>query len=115
MFSTPGKPVVSAVTQENVAVRVSSHVARTKRRGFARIYGTVTPAVVGAQVGVLRIARPRHPAGGTVVKPRNSISWQFSRVVRVQKAPTACSSRSPWRRRIGVRHALLIHCGRCTR
>ena len=49
VFSTPGKPVVSAVTTENVAVRVSSHVARTKRRGYARIYGTVTPAVIGAQ------------------------------------------------------------------
>jgi hypothetical protein len=86
VFSTPGKPVVSAVTQENVAVRVSSHVARTKRRGFARIYGTVTPAVVGAQVGVLRIAKGHGIlAGGTVVKPRNSISGQFSRVVRVQK------------------------------
>jgi hypothetical protein len=86
VFSTPGKPVVSAVTQENVAVRVSSHVARTKRRGFARIYGTVTPAVVGAQVGVLRIAKGHGIlAGGAVVKPRNSISGQFSRVVRVQK------------------------------
>jgi hypothetical protein len=86
VVSTPGKPVVSAVTQENVAVRVSSHVARTKRRGFARIYGTVTPAVIGAQVGVLRIAKGHGIlAGGTVVKPRNSISGQFSRVVRVQK------------------------------
>jgi hypothetical protein len=86
VFSSPGKPVVSAVTQENVAVRVSSHVARTKRRGYARIYGTVTPAVVGAQVGVLRIAKGHGIlAGGTVVKPRNSISGQFSRVVRVQK------------------------------
>jgi hypothetical protein len=86
VFSTPGKPVVSAVTTENVAVRVSSHVARTKRRGFARIYGTVTPAVIGAQVGMLRIAKGHGIlAGGTVVKPRNSISGQFSRVVRVQK------------------------------
>jgi hypothetical protein len=86
VFSTPGKPVVSAVTQENVAVRVSSHVARTKRRGYARIYGTVTPAVVGAQVGVLRIAKGHGIlAGGTVVKSRNSISGQFSRVVRVHK------------------------------
>jgi hypothetical protein len=86
VVSTPGKPVVSAVTTENVAVRVSSHVARTKRRGFARIYGTVTPAVIGAQVGMLRIAKGHGIlAGGTVVKPRNSISGQFSRVVRVQK------------------------------
>jgi hypothetical protein len=86
VFSTPSKPVVSAVTTENVAVRVSSHVARTKRRGFARIYGTVTPAVIGAQVGMLRIAQGHGIlAGGTVVKPLNSISGQFSRVVRVRK------------------------------
>ena len=86
VFSTPGKPVVSAVTTENVAVRVTSHVARTKRRGFARIYGTVTPGVIGAQVGMLRIAQGHGIlAGGTVVKPLNSISGQFSRVVRVQK------------------------------
>ncbi len=86
VFSTPNKPVVSAVTTENVAVRVTSHVARTKRRGFARIYGTVTPGVIGAQVGMLRIAQGHGIlAGGTVVKPLNSISGQFSRVVRVRK------------------------------
>ena len=86
VFSTPNKPVVSAVPTESVAVRVSSHVARTKRRGFARIFGTVTPAVTGAQVGMLRIAQGHGIlAGGTVVKPLNSISGQFSRVVRVSK------------------------------
>src|SRR5664280_865121 len=86
VFTTTNTPVISPVTTENVAVRVSSHVARTKRRGFARIYGTVTPAVVGAQVGVLRIAQGRGIlAGGTVVKPGNAISGKFSRVVRVSK------------------------------
>ncbi|MHB8235702.1 MAG: hypothetical protein ACYDHT_13710 [Solirubrobacteraceae bacterium] len=86
VFSSPSKPVVSSVTTENVAVRVTSHVARTKRRGFARIYGTVTPGVIGAQVGMLRIAQGHGIlAGGTVVKPLNSISGQFSRVVRVRK------------------------------
>jgi hypothetical protein len=86
VFTTTNTPVLSPVATENVAVRVSSHVARTKRPGFARIYGTVTPAVVGAQVGVLRIARGHGIlAGGTIVKGRNSISGQFSRVVRVSK------------------------------
>ena len=67
-------------------MRVTSHVARTKRRGFARIYGTVTPGVIGAQVGILRIAQGHGIlAGGTIVKPLNSISGQFSRVVRVQR------------------------------
>ncbi len=86
VFTTTNAPVVSPVATENVAVRVSSHVARTKRSGFARIYGTVTPAVVGAQVGVLRIAQGHGIlAGGTIVKARNSISGQFSRIVRVKK------------------------------
>jgi hypothetical protein len=86
VFTTTNTPVISPVASENVAVRVSSHIARTKRRGFARIYGTVTPAVIGAQVGMLRIAQGHGIlAGGTVVKPKNSISGQFSRVVRVSK------------------------------
>jgi hypothetical protein len=86
VFTTTNTPVISPVATENVAVRVSSHVARTKRSGFARIYGTVTPAVVGAQVGILRIAQGHGIlAGGTIVKARNSISGQFSRVVRVKK------------------------------
>jgi hypothetical protein len=86
VFTTTSTPVVSPIATENVAVRVSSHVARTKRAGYARIYGTVTPAVIGAQVGVLRIAQGHGIlAGGTIVKARNSISGQFSRVVRVKK------------------------------
>jgi len=86
VFTTTNTPVISPVASENVAVRVSSHVARTKRRGFARIYGTVTPAVIGAQVGMLRIAQGHGIlAGGTGVKPGNSISGKFSRVVRVKK------------------------------
>jgi hypothetical protein len=86
VFTPTSTPVISPVATENVAVRVSSHVARTKRRGFARIYGTVTPAVIGAQVGVLRIVGGRGVlAGGTVTKAKDASSSQFSRVVRVQK------------------------------
>jgi hypothetical protein len=86
VFTPTNNPVVSPVASENVAVRVSSHVRRTRRRGFARIYGTVTPAVNGAQVGMLRIARGHGIlAGGTVAKPLNASSSRFSRVVRVHK------------------------------
>ena len=106
VFTTTNTPVISPVTTENVAVRVSSHVARTRRRGFARIYGTVTPAVIGAQVGMLRIAQGHGIlAGGTVVKPRNSISGQFSRVVRVQKGAYRVFDQGPGRRRrLRLRH-----------
>jgi hypothetical protein len=86
VFTPTSKPVISAVASENVAVRVSSHVARTRRHGFARIYGTVTPAVDGAQVGMLRIAQGHGIlAGGTVAKPLSASSSRFSRVVRVHK------------------------------
>jgi hypothetical protein len=86
VFTPTSAPVISPVATENVAVRVSSHVTRTKRQGFARIYGTVTPAVNGAQVGVLRIAQGHGIlAGGTVAKPKDASSSQFSRVVRVKK------------------------------
>lgn len=86
VFTTTKSPVLSPVATENVAVRISSHVARTKRRGFARIYGTVTPAADGQQVGMLRITRGHGVlAGGTVLKHDNPSSSKFSRVVRVQK------------------------------
>jgi hypothetical protein len=79
-------PVISPTAVESVAVRVSSHVARTKRRGFARIYGTVTPAEDGQQVGMLRITHG-HGAlvGGTVLRHRDASSSKFSRVVRVKR------------------------------
>jgi hypothetical protein len=86
VITTTSTPVVSPVATENVAVRVTSHVARTRRPGFVRFYGTVTPGVNGAEVGVLRIAQGHGIlAGGTRTKPLNSISSQFSRVVRVKR------------------------------
>ena len=86
VVTTTSPPVLSPVATENVAVRVSSHVAKTRRRGFARIYGTVTPAANGQQVGILRIEQGHGVlAGGTVLRPLNASSSRFSRVVRVRK------------------------------
>jgi hypothetical protein len=86
VVTTTNAPVISPVATENVAVKVSSHVARTKRAGFARIYGTVTPAVDGTQIGILRIVGGHGVlAGGTVLHHNNSTSSKFSRVVRVHK------------------------------
>jgi hypothetical protein len=85
---TTSKPaIVSPVVTENVAVKVTSHIARTKRRGYARIFGTVTPAENGAEVGMLRIVRGRGVlAGGTILKPNGALTNSaFSRVVRVHK------------------------------
>jgi hypothetical protein len=85
---TVGKPeVISPVINEGVAVRVTFHVRSTKRRGYARLYGSVTPAEAGALVG-FQLLRPGKSLnkGGTVVKAATNPEYStFSRVVRVQK------------------------------
>ncbi len=86
VVTTTNPPVISPVAAESVAVKVVSHVARTKRRGFARIYGTVSPAENGAQVGMLHITHGHGVlVGGTVLKAAGATSSSFSRVVRVHK------------------------------
>jgi hypothetical protein len=78
-------PVLSPVATEEVAVHVDAHLASTRRRRFARIYGTVSPAEDGMQVGFLRISHGRGVlAGGTVLLHRNATSSRFSRVVPVK-------------------------------
>jgi hypothetical protein len=82
--TTTNPPVISPVATENVAVRVDAHVGRTRRAHYARIFGTVTPAVDGMQVGILRITHGRGvPVAGTTLRHRNATSSKFSRVVRV--------------------------------
>ncbi|HEY2537334.1 MAG TPA: fibronectin type III domain-containing protein [Solirubrobacteraceae bacterium] len=83
---TVGKPEVSSpVIVEGVAVRISFHAHRTRRRGFARLYGTVAPAEVGALVG-FQLLRPGNSVnqGGTVVKAGTSTVSSFGRVIRVR-------------------------------
>jgi hypothetical protein len=80
-----GTLVTSPVVVENVAVRVSFHARRARRRGFVRLYGTVAPAEVGALVG-FQLLRPGNSTneGGTSVKAGTPTVSQFSRVVRVR-------------------------------
>jgi hypothetical protein len=85
---TVGAPSVSSpVVTEQVAVRVSLRVHRMRRRGRARLSGTVEPAEVGALVGFQRLV-PGHRTvnvGGTDVKPLSATRSQFSRVIRVHR------------------------------
>lgn len=85
---TVGLPVViSPVVLESVAVRATVHVRSTKRRGYVRLYGTVTPAEVGAQVG-FQLLKPGHASinqGGTVVKAGSATSSSFSGFMRLRK------------------------------
>jgi hypothetical protein len=84
---TVGKPLVaSAVVNESVAVRVSFHVRRARRRGYVRLYGTLAPAEVGALVGFQRLIPGGRTVneGGTVVKAGTSTVSRFSRAVRLR-------------------------------
>ncbi|HTQ68885.1 MAG TPA: hypothetical protein VMI13_09370 [Solirubrobacteraceae bacterium] len=80
-------PVASPIVTEQVAVRVTMRAHSTRRKGYARLYGTVEPAEAGALVGFQRVI-PHHRTknvGGTVVKSRSATQSVFSRVVRVHK------------------------------
>ncbi len=83
---TVGRPVVSSpVVLENVAVRVSFHVRRARRRGFVRLYGTVAPAEVGALVGFQLLTSGRSVnEGGTSVTAGTASVSRFSAVVRLR-------------------------------
>jgi hypothetical protein len=79
-------PVFSPVVVENVAVQVNSHVGRTRRAHFARIFGTVTPAEDGMQVAILRITHGRGVlVAGATLHHRTPSTSKFSRVVRVRR------------------------------
>ena len=84
---TLGLPVViSPVVLESVAVRATVHVRSTNRRGYVRLYGTVTPAEPGAQVG-FQLLEPGHASinqGGTPVKAATMTSSSFSGFMRLR-------------------------------
>lgn len=84
---TVGSPTVtSPVLLENVAIQVSFHARRTHRRGRWRLYGTVTPAEPGAQVGfqLLTVGGRTVNEGGTIVKAGSPTVSSFSRTVRLR-------------------------------
>lgn len=87
---TTGAPyIASPVFLEGVAVRVNFHVHRVHRRRpgrYYRMYGTVAPAEVGAQVG-FQLSRPGHASlnvGGTFVRSGSPTVSTFSTIVRVR-------------------------------
>ncbi len=85
---TVGPPAAtSSVVVAPVAVGVSLHVRSTGRHGFIRMYGTVTPAAVGARVGfqLLRPGLKPRTVSGTLVKPASASASRFSRVVRIRR------------------------------
>ncbi|HEV3322842.1 MAG TPA: hypothetical protein VG147_11730 [Solirubrobacteraceae bacterium] len=87
VVTTTTKPVViSTVATEEVAVKVEAHVGRTRRRHHARIYGTVTPAIDGMEVGIMHVVGGHEVlVAGTVLLHHNATSSRFSRVIRVRR------------------------------
>jgi hypothetical protein len=79
--------VASPVVVENVAVRVTVHVRRAHRRGYVRLYGTVTPGQVGALVGFQRLVPGGRTVneGGTSVRTGTSAVSSYSGALRVHR------------------------------
>jgi hypothetical protein len=80
-----GPFVRSTTAMEEVAVSVTFHVRRTHRHGYVRLYGTVTPAEVGALVG-FQLLTPGKSVneGGTALTAGTATVSRFSRVVRLR-------------------------------
>jgi hypothetical protein len=87
---TTSAPFVSSpVLVEGVAVRVAFHARRVRHRRhglFYRMYGTVTPAEVGARVGfqLLRPGLPSVNRGGTFLRSGSPSVSRFSTIVRIR-------------------------------
>jgi len=86
VITTTNPAVVSPIAIEGVAVQVSAHVGRAHRRHYARIYGTVTPAVEGMQVAIMRVIGGRNVlVSGTIVRHMSATSSSFSRTIHVKR------------------------------
>ncbi len=86
VITTTNPPVVSPIAIENVAVAIGAHIGRTHRRHHARFYGTVTPAVNGMQVAIMRVVGGRNVlVAGTSLHHLSATSSRFSRALRVKR------------------------------
>jgi hypothetical protein len=90
------RPLFSAIVNARVAVRVTLRVRSSARKGLYRLYGTVTPAKVGATVlfQVQKATRPHGKdeletrfatAGKTVVKRATRTFSRFSQVLTIKR------------------------------
>ncbi len=84
--TTTKTPVASPIVIEGVAVKVSARIAHARGAHRVRIYGTVTPAVNGMEVVIMRVVLGRNVrVAGTILRPRDVASSRFSRVLGVHK------------------------------
>lgn len=80
--------VSSPIVVERVAVRVTLHLRPVGRHGYARLFGTVTPAEPVALVDFQLLAPGHRVArvGSTVISGAAGSFSRFSRVVRIRRA-----------------------------
>lgn len=89
------RPVYSSIVTVDAAYRVTLRVKHSSRTGIVRLYGTVTPAAVGAKVSFQSCARrcarakPRRPKNGRRASPRSSRPRSSA-----ARAPSRASARS---------------------
>jgi hypothetical protein len=84
VVTVSGHRVVSPVALESVAVSVTSHITRARRRHFARFAGLVTPAEDGAEVAILKIVHGRGVlVAGARLRHHDAASSSYSRELRV--------------------------------
>jgi hypothetical protein len=76
------RPLYSPIVTKHVAVRVVLKVRSSARKGFVRLYGTVTPAEVGARVS-FQLSKPIRPGSSEKESERTTrFVTQFSTVVK---------------------------------
>lgn len=82
-----GPPIIyGPILIEHVSVHLSFHIRAAKRRGFYRLYGTVTPALAGAHLGFQWLGRDGKPVtvSGMVLKRATAHSSRFARTLRLR-------------------------------
>lgn len=89
VVTTAAPLIASPVVVEGVAVRITLHARRVQRRRrgfFYRLYGTITPAEVGASVGFqwLRPGAPSLNQGGVFSTHASASASRYSTVVRIR-------------------------------
>jgi hypothetical protein len=76
------RPVYSPILTEHVAVRVSLKVRTTAHKGLVRLYGTVTPASVGARLAI-QMRKPARPGNSEKNSERTTrFATEFTSVVK---------------------------------
>jgi hypothetical protein len=76
------RPILSPVVTARAAVRVSLSVRSSGHLGLVRLFGTVTPAAVGAQVEIQLEKKVRPRAGSEETEPAIRFATQFTTVVK---------------------------------